>query len=95
MVVVSQFRKHKRTKRQVVEVQFIKLENGNYVNVDRIFSVYAMGSGSSWYIDAAGGEAGTITIGTLATPTFTSEEKAQQFIQQIFRGFDANTLADL
>lgn len=75
--------------------QFIKLENGNYVNVDRIYSVYAMGSGTSWYIDAAGGDTGSVTIGTLDTPTFTSQAKAQQFIQQIFRGFDPNSLVDL
>lgn len=79
----------------MVNTQFIKLKNGNYVNVDRIFSVYAIGSGSVWGIDAAGGDAGTITIGTLDTPVFTTQAKAQQFIQQMFRGFDPNTLVDL
>lgn len=76
-------------------MKFIKLKNGNYVNVDRIFSVYAMGSGSTWGIDAAGADDGSVTIGTLDTPVFTTQAKAQQFIQQVFRGFDPNSLVDL
>lgn len=75
--------------------QFVKLENGNYINVDRITSVYAIGSGSTWTVDVAGGEAGAVTLGTLDTPTFTTQAKAQQFIQQMFQGFDPNSLVDL
>lgn len=75
--------------------EFIKMKNGNYVHVSRIFSVYAMGSGSAWGIDASGGDTGSVTIGTLDTPTFTTQAKAQQFIQQMFQGFDPNSLVDL
>jgi len=74
---------------------FIKLLNGNYVNVRYIFSVYAQDVPGGWKIDVAGGADGSVTIGTLDTPLFTTEAKAQQFIQQIFRGLDPNTLVDL
>lgn len=75
--------------------KFVKLENGNYVNTSYIFSVYAIQSGGTWRVDLAGGTDGLVTIGTLATPVFTTEEKAQQFIQQVFGGFDPNSLVDL
>lgn len=74
---------------------FVKLQNGNFVNAEKFFSIYAMGSGTAWGIDAAAGDDGSITVGTLDTPVFTSEAQAQQFIQQIFRALDPNTLVDL
>ena len=76
-------------------MQFIKLINGNYVNTRFIFSMYAFETINGWQIDVAGGEGGSITIGTVNTALFTTEAKAQQFIQQILRGFDPNTLVDL
>jgi hypothetical protein len=79
----------------MVDGTFIKLLNGNYVNTRYIFSMYAFNTPSGWQIDIAGGEGGGITLGTLDTPLFSTEAKAQQFIQQILRGFDPNTLVDL
>lgn len=76
-------------------VKFLKLLNGNYVNVKFIFSVYAFETPSGWQIDVAGGEDGAITIGTLNTPLFTTEIKAQQFIQQVLDGVDPTSYIDL
>lgn len=75
---------------------FVKLQNGNYVNTRFVFSVYALEiSPGAWKIDLAGGEDGAVTIGTLDTPVFSTEDKAQQFIQQVFRALDPASLVDL
>lgn len=79
----------------MVNAQFVKLANGNYLNLRFTTSMYATGGGSSWVIEAAGGEAGQIVLGTVDTPVFTTEAKAQQFIQQILGGIDPNTYIDL
>lgn len=76
-------------------MKFLKLLNGNYVNTRYIFSAYAQPTVSGWKIDVAGGEDGSITIGTLNTPEFTTEAKAQQFIQQVLGGVDPEYFIDL
>lgn len=76
-------------------MKFLKLLNGNYVNTRYIFSAYALPGISGWKIDIAGGEDGSITIGTLNTPEFSTEAKAQQFIQQVLGGVDPEYFIDL
>lgn len=76
-------------------MSFVKLQNGNYVNIRFICSVYTVDTGSGWKIDCSGGEGGTLTLGTIDTPLFSTNAKAQQFIQQVFRGLDPNSLTDI
>jgi hypothetical protein len=64
---------------------FIKLANGNYVNLKRCKSVYAIGSASTWSIEVDYDGGGL----PLAGGPYTSEGAAQSVIKQTIDGVSA------
>ena len=72
-------------------MKFVRLINGNYVNFENVFSIYAIQDGpSNWNVEIAG-DAGV--SGRIATPgSFATETLAQEWIQDLVQGFDASTL---
>lgn len=68
-----------------VMTNFIKLYNGNYVNLDKARSLYANGATTTWWIEVDIDGTGE----RIAANPLTSEADAQELIRRFVQGRSA------